>query len=84
MSYDNYNDPASDAPAKVSKTDIVSMVRRPDQSDCIDNNSDVLSLKKPMLRLVKTLHDTTAKILPFKGPLSMIVGGFMLSIYALI
>ena len=50
----------------------------------LDNILQLFNLKKPVLRLVKTINSTTAKIIPFKGPLTLIVCGFTLSIYALI
>ncbi len=73
MSFDNPNDPSKDANKTISAS-----------TGPMGNILNIFGLKKPTLRLVKTLNRTTAKIIPFKQPLVLIVGGFVLSIYALV
>ena len=54
------------------------------QDTQFNNILKLIGEKKPSLRLVKMLGTSSAKIIPFKRPLGLIIGGVALSAYALI
>ncbi|MBT4889978.1 MAG: hypothetical protein HON65_10540 [Rhodospirillales bacterium] len=56
----------------------------PAQDKDFNNILELISERRPSLRLVKLLGTSSAKVLPFKRPIALIIGGFVLSAYALI
>jgi hypothetical protein len=84
MSFDNTNDGKPDEHASDAKTPNMATFDLKDRVTTFNNILQMISNNKPSLRLVKTLGNASAKILPFRRPLGLIVCGFALSAYALI
>ena len=80
----DFDDPNNNKPELVTPDLDDPQTEHPNQDTKFNNILKMIGSKKPSLRLVKLLGTSSAKILPFKRPLGLIVGGLALSAYALI